>query len=209
MTVAFHLANALYLISYAVRDILWLRLITLLAGGALIASFFLSPQPPTAAIVWNVIFLAINLVRIHLLIRERRPVPLDADEQHLANLVFHTLRPRELVRLLRVGELVDHTAGIRIVTRGEPLDHLLLVVRGSARVMLADKPPIEIADGTFIGELGFLTGKPPGADVETTTSLRVVRWDLGPLRAFLDHNPELGATMQQVLGSDLATKLRR
>ena len=119
MTIAFHLANALYLVSYAVRDILWLRLIT-----------------------------------------------------------------------------------------GEPLDALLLVVRGTARVALADRA-IEIADGTFIGELGFLTGKPPGADVEATSAIRLVRWPLAPLRSFLDDNPDLRATMQQVLGSDLATKLQR
>jgi len=208
VTIAFHVANALYLISYAVRDILWLRLITVLGGAMLVLSFFLSPEPPIPAILWNALFLVINLVRIDLLIRERRPIPLAADEQHLANLVFRTLRPRELVRLLRVGAFVDHAADERLVTRGEPLDALLLVVRGTARVALADRA-IEIADGTFIGELGFLTGKPPGADVEATSAIRVVRWPLAPLRAFLDDNPDLRATMQQVLGSDLATKLQR
>jgi hypothetical protein len=208
VTIAFHLANVMFLFSYTVRDILWLRLITLLAGASLILSFVLQPHPPTAAIVWQVIFLAINILRIHLLIRERRPIPLAADEQHLANLVFRTLRPRELVRLLNVGAFVDHAPGTRLVTRGEPLDALLLVVRGSAKVALADRA-IEISDGTFIGELGYLTGKPPGADVEATTPLRVVRWPLAPLREFLDDNPDLRATMQQVLGNDLAAKLRR
>ena len=209
MTIAFHVANALYLVSYAVRDILWLRLITVLGGGTLLLSFFLSPQPPVPAILWNALFLVINLVRIDLLIRERRPIPLAADEQHLANLVFRTLRPRELVRLLRVGTFVDHAPGARLVTRGQPLEHLLLVVRGTARVELDARPAIEIADGTFIGELGFLTGKPPGADVAAVTPLRVVQWPFAPLREFLDDNPELHATMQRVLGSDLAAKLRR
>jgi len=208
VTIAFHLANALYLISYAVRDILWLRLITVLGGATLLASFFLQPAPPRPAIAWNVVFLVINVVRIHLLIRERRPIPLAADEQHLANLVFRTLRPRELVRLLRVGAFVDHAPGDRIVTRGEALDSLLLVVRGSARVVLADRDAISISDGTFVGELGFLTGKPPGADVEALTPLRVLRWPIEPLNAFLADNPDLRATMQQVLGSDLAAKLR-
>lgn len=208
MTIAFHLANALALLSYAVRDILWLRLIAVLSGATLLASFFMQPAPPRPAIAWNVVFLAINLVRIHLLVRERRPIPLAADEQHLANLVFRTLRPRELVRLLRVGTFVDHAAGERIVTRGEPLDSLLLVVRGTARVELVDRDAIEISDGTFVGELGFLTGKPPGADVAAVTALRVLRWQIAPLHAFLGDHPELRATMQQVLGSDLAAKLR-
>ena len=207
--ILFHLSNALYLASYAVRDILWLRLITVIAGLTSLASFFVKPEPPWQAVIWNLVFLAINVVRIHLLIRERRPIPLTADEQHLANLVFRTLRPRELVRLLRTGTFVDHAAGGRIVRRGEPLDRLLLLVRGTARVELVSKPAVEIGDGTFIGELCYLTGKPPGADVVAVTGLRVVEWPTAALRAFLEEQPELHATMQQVLGSDLAAKLRR
>lgn len=207
--ILFHVANALFLASYAVKDILWLRIITVLAGLALIATFFQAEPPLWPAIAWNVLFLAINVVRIYLLVRERRPIPLTADEQHLANLVFRTLRPRELVRLLGVGGYVDHAEGSTLVTRGTQLEHLLLVVRGKARVVLDGKPAIEISDGTFVGELGYLTGKPPGADVVATTKLRVLCWPVAPLRSFLDENPELHGVMQQVLGADLANKLRR
>jgi len=207
--VLFHAANVLYLVSYAVKDILALRAITVLAGTTLLASFLVQDRPPWPAVAWNSVFFVINAIRIHLLIRERRPIPLSADEQHVANLVFRTLRPRELVRLLRVGTFVDHASGARLVERGVPLDHLLLVVRGTARVELADGDAIEIRDGTFVGELGYLTGKPPGADVVATSALRLVRWPVPDLRAFLDEHPELDATMQQVLGSDLAMKLSR
>jgi hypothetical protein len=206
--ILFHLANALYLVSYAVRDILWLRVITVLAGLTLLGSFLQAPSPPWPAIAWNLVFFVINVVRIHLLVRERRPVPLSADEQHVANLVFRSLRPRELQRLLRVGAFVDHAPGAALVRCGAPLDALLLVVRGTARVELAGKPAIEIADGTFVGELCYLTGKPPGADVVAATPVRVVRWKAADLRAFLDDNPELNAVVQQVLGADLAAKLR-
>jgi hypothetical protein len=207
--ILFHLANALYLISYAVRDILWLRAITVLAGITLIASFLVAPSPPWPAIAWNLVFLVINLVRIHLLMRERRPIPLTADQQHVANLVFRTLRPRELVRLLDAGRFVDRTAETAIVRKGESLDRLLLLVRGTARVELPAQPAVEIKDGAFVGELCYLTGKPAGADVIATSTLRVVEWPTTELRALLDANPELHMTMQQVLGADLAQKLRR
>lgn len=207
--ILFHVANALYLISYAVRDILWLRVITVLAGITLIASFLVDPHPPWPAITWNLVFLVINLVRIHLLMRERRPIPLSADQQHVANLVFRTLRPRELVRLLDAGRFVDLSTDTQIVRKGESLDRLLLVVRGTARVELPAQPAVEIKDGAFVGELCYLTGKPAGADVIATTTLRVVEWPTTQLRALLDANPELHATMQQVLGTDLAQKLRR
>ncbi len=217
--ILYHLANALFLLSYIVKDILWLRIITVLAGLTVLLSLFVQPQPSPASIAWNLLFFGINLVRIYLLIRERRPVPLSGDEQHVANLVFRTLRPRELVRLLRVGAFVEHAPGTKIVTRGEKLAHLLLVVRGNARVELdhnrstnpsepAASRVVIVADGTFIGELGYLTGKPPGADVVAVSPLCVMQWPIEPLREFLDDNPELQVTMQQVLGADLAAKLR-
>jgi hypothetical protein len=207
--ILFHVANALFLASYAVKDILWLRVITLLAGVALIGTFVQAEPPPWPAIAWQCVFFAINVVRIAMLVHERRPIPLSADEQHVANIVFRTLRPRELRRLLEVGAYADHVPGTRLVTRGEKLAHLLLVVRGKARVELDGKPAIEISDGTFIGELGYLTGKPPGADVVAATPVRLVRWPVESLRAFLAENAELHAVMQQVLGADLAAKLQR
>ena len=205
--ILFHLSNALFLVSYAVKDILWLRLITVIAGIAGIASMLGSDPPSWPGIVWNLVFFVINLVRIYLLFRERRPVPLSADEQHVANLTFPTLRPRELQRLLGVGEMVDHEKGERIVEKGVPIDALLLVVRGCARVDLADRAGILIREGMFIGEIGFLTGKPPGAHVVAATPVRIVRWPAVELRAYLDGNAEMNTTMQQVLGSDLAAKL--
>jgi CRP-like cAMP-binding protein len=207
--ILYHLSNALYLVSYTVRDILWLRLITVIAGATLLASMLVKPQPPFPAVAWNLVFLGINLVRIHLLLRERRPIPLTADQQHLAKLVFPSLRPRELVRLLAVGTLVDHPPGATLVRRGQPLDRLFVVVRGTVRVELPGKPAVEIGDGAFVGELCYLTGKPAAADVVAASALRVVDWPTAALRTFLHDEPDLHATIQQVLGRDLAAKLRR
>jgi hypothetical protein len=59
-----HLANALYLLSYFVRDMLRLRVLTIVAGSCLIAYFALLPEPLMVAVYWNLAFVAINLARI-------------------------------------------------------------------------------------------------------------------------------------------------
>ena len=94
------------------------------------------------------------------------------------------------------------------MTRGEALAHLAIVVDGSVRVQLADDRTVELGHGAFIGELSYLTGKPPAADVVAATALRVVRWPADALRAFLAANPDTRTAVQLVLGSDLAAKLR-
>ena len=209
MTWLFHVANAIYLVSYAVKEILWLRLVTVLAGiTALVAMARSDPQPSRAAFVWQLLFFTINFARLVQLVHERRPVPLPPDAKRLARSVFPHLRPRELLRLLDVGEILEHPPGELVIRQGEALDHLAIVIDGTARVMLVDTRVIELSHGAFIGELSYLTGKPPAADVVAASALRVVRWPIEPLRGYLEANPEIRTAMQVVLGADLATKLR-
>ena len=210
MTWEFHLANALYLVSYAVKEILWLRLVTCLAGAMAITAMTLAtPSPARVAFAWQGVFFAINLARLIQLIHERRPVKLPPDAKRLATSVFPSLRPRELLRLLEVGEILEHAAGVQVVQKGEALAHLALVIDGTARVLLADARNVELGHGAFIGELGYLTGKLPAADVTAASALRVVRWPCDELRTYLEANPDTRTAMQLVLGADLATKLRR
>lgn len=209
MTWEFHAANALLLVSYAVKEILWLRLVMCFASLGFIAAMAVAdPLPPAVAFAWQGVFLAINLARLVQLIHERRAVPLPPDARRLASSVFAGLRPRALLRLLAVGEVVDHAAGVSVVRRGEALACLTVVIDGRARVQLDSERSVELGQGSFIGELGYLTGKPAAADVTAATALRVVRWPFDALRGHLDANPDTRTAMQLVLGADLASKLR-
>lgn len=207
MTPLLHLANAIYLVSYAVKEILWLRLMTCVAGVATLIGLGFT-HPPAELIAWQLVFLAINLARLVQLIHERRPVRLPHDARRLKAKVFPSLRPRELLRLLDVAEIVEHPPGHHVIRQGEPLAHLAIVLDGTARVQLADARTVELSHGAFIGELSYLTGKPPAADVIAAGALRVVRWPSAALRTYLEDAPDTRTAMQLVLGADLATKLR-
>jgi hypothetical protein len=208
MTWPLHVANAIYLVSYAVKEIFWLRFVSVFASLLTVGALLHMDHTPHDLLTWQLVFFTINLARFVQLVHERRPVMLPRDARRLAASTFRELRPRELLRLLAVGETVDHAAGARVVQQGEPLAHLAVVVDGTARVELADRRTVELAHGAFIGELSYLTGKPPAADVVAATALRVVRWPADALRAFLVANPDTRTQVQLVLGSDLATKLR-
>jgi hypothetical protein len=56
-----NLANVLYLFSYFVRDMLRLRLFTIVAASCLVVYFWNQPDPLWAAILWNVFFIVLNL----------------------------------------------------------------------------------------------------------------------------------------------------
>jgi hypothetical protein len=207
MVVLIHVANVLYVISYLVKDILWLRLLTVVAGSVLLAYYVLLPVPLWAAIGWNIIFLAINLKQIHALLLERRPVRLTPEELRLQQLAFRSLKQREFAKLLKLARWEDVAAGQRFVTKGEPLDRIMVVADGRARVEIAGGAGVDLRPGCFVGEMSFLTGQTPNADVVAAEPSRLVTWRQTELREFLGRDADLRAIVQMAIGEDLVAKL--
>ena len=98
-----HAANVLYLFAFMVRDALWFRALAVVAAGCLVPYFYFRPEPLEAPLYWNLAFTALNIYWICRLLMERRPVTLSDAEQKLCELVFRTMTPREMIRLLKLG----------------------------------------------------------------------------------------------------------
>jgi len=204
----FHIANVLTLAAYVVKDILWLRLLACISSLLYLAGALLRPGTPWEAVAWQSVFVVINVVQIKLLYLERRPVRLKEDEERLYQLVFRALKPRAFVRLLALGTWEERSAKETIVTKGEALDRIMVIVEGRAAVVRDGKKLVELGAGRFVGEMSFLTGQTPAADVQTTERARVVTWSHDRLKPFLEKNPEVRSAMQLIIGTDLVTKLR-
>lgn len=72
-------ANFLYLASYLVRDILHLRLLTIVAACLLVTYFYNQPEPMMTVVCWNVFFIALNVFQLTRIYFERR-APTDAGQ---------------------------------------------------------------------------------------------------------------------------------
>ena len=165
MQALIHVANALYLCSYLVKDIFWLRALTVVAGLVLLSFYAAQPAPLFAAIVWNVLFTIINVYQLVLLFLERRPVALGEREQRLYRLVFRSLTPREFVKLLAVGRWQEAPANERLVEAGTALDRFIVIFTGKTGVRVGNKEIAQLGAGQFVGEMSFLTNQAPTADV--------------------------------------------
>ena len=203
-----HVANLLILGSFLVRDILWLRLLSIGGGLAFMGYFaFALPDPLWAPVVWNGLFGVINLYQIARLMLERRPVFLDPRERRIRELAFPGLSDRELLRLVAQGRW-ESTDDV-LVSPGERPSRLILLAAGRAEVLVGDQKVAELEAGRYIGEMAYLTGRPASALVRTMGPAEILSWPADTLRAFLDADPTLCAAVQRQLGADLATKLRK
>lgn len=203
-----HLANVLLLLSFLVRDILWLRLLNVLAGVAFIVYFATGTPPAWAPVGWNTLFLAINFVQIWRLLLERRPVRLTAEELALYQLAFRGITQQEFARLLAIGRWEEAEAGDRLVEQGVDLDRLLVIHTGAADVVAGGDRVAQLRPGQLVGEMAFLTSTKTSAAVVATAPTRFLALPTSPLRALFKAHPELRAGMQMLIGSDLVAKLR-
>lgn len=71
MELMINTANILYLLSYFVRDILRLRILTVAAASCLSGYFYCQPEPLMVAVYWNVGFIGLNLFWIARLLLRR------------------------------------------------------------------------------------------------------------------------------------------
>ncbi len=71
METLIYAANILYLLSYIVRDILYLRLLTVVAACCLVTYFYNQAEPLMTVIYWNLFFVALNVLQVVVILRQR------------------------------------------------------------------------------------------------------------------------------------------
>ena len=209
MDIFFHLANVLYVVSYLVTDILWLRALAVAGGLSSLTWTLTTPTPSLTFIGWTLVYNVINTVQIVRLLRERRPVMLTAEEQALYAAAFRTLTPREFQRLLSVGRWHDAQANEVLIEQGASPGRMLVLASGRAAVKVDGRAVATLGLGQFAGEMSFLTGARTSAAVEVVEPARFVSWPTDELERFLGTHSDLRAALQLVIGKDLAVKLVR
>lgn len=201
-------ANVLYLFSYMVRDILWLRILTVIAALFLLPYFYFQTAPLMTPIYWNVGFITLNIIWIVLLLLERRPVRLNAEEERLCELVFRTMTPREMMKILKLATWKTADTGECFIDRGSKLDQLMVIYSGRACVRVDGKAVAEVLPGQFIGSISYVTEETAPADIVALEPTRYVSWPKATLKKFMEKNSELHTALQSTLSIDLARSLQ-
>jgi hypothetical protein len=200
-----HFANILYLASYSVRDILWLRLLTVAAMLCLGWCYWTSGN--FSPFAWQSVFLAINVFQIWLLILERRPVKLTPVQKKLHEGPLRTLTARQVVRFTDKAQWSTIAPGQTLLAEDIRLENLILLLSGSAIVKAKGKQIARIGEGHFAGEMSFLTGGNTSAEVIADSPSLIAKWPEQYITELMQRDRELGSALQAALGTDLVRKL--
>jgi hypothetical protein len=202
-----HSANVLLLVSYSVSSFLWLRWFAVASAFTAIPYYLVQQHILWPPILWGLVFTAINLYHIALIYLERRPVLLSADEQKLYDFGFRSLRPRDFVSLMLVGEWKDAIPGTRLLAEGECASAICISIAGVVEIQRQGRNIGSIAPGRLIGTALILTDNPSPVSASFREPGRYFQWSVGNLRVFLNKKPELRTTVQALVNRDLAEKV--
>lgn len=208
MSYLLHVANVLFITAFLVKDILWLRVLSIGGGVCMIITFVAKTPPMWDGAAWDALFVAINVVQIGLLFAQRRPVRLSSDEQRVYAATFRALTPREWKALVAKGTWEKVDAGAVVVAKGEALTTIRVVADGECEVRDGATAVAALSCGQFVGEMAFLSGDHPKADVVAKEPVTFLAWPAEALRAHLEKDAELRAQVHFILGRDLVKKLR-
>ena len=110
-TVIFFIANSIYVVSYMLTSMFWLRLLAIIAAVSTFPYFYFQAEPLWSALFWQSCFLAVNLVNLVILLYSMRPPILDSFEALVHELKFSDLKHHEVAPILKAGTTYESARG--------------------------------------------------------------------------------------------------
>ena len=207
-SLAGHLAFGLIAFSFLVKDILYLRLVSVVASlFSVLYNFYIPAEPMWIAIGWNIIFILLNLYHVAVIIYEKRPVDMTDKEKELYETMFKGLTPVEFLKITKVAEWKKFNTPLPIITQGKPVKDLILIYNGTVDVLVNDNKVAELKDGQFVGEMSFLTEKPATATCKVEHNAECLVWPQQDFKDLLKRNPSLYFTIQSLLSEQVSNNL--
>jgi CRP-like cAMP-binding protein len=161
-----------------------------------------------AGIGWDLIFIFINLYQIYRLVKDRLSLRIPEPDRALLRSVLIGLDDAQIPRLLAAGAFCDIPQGTTLAEENEALERLFFICDGRVSVRIAGREVSQLERGNFVGEVAFLTERPATATVMAESPVRALAFDRAKLSQFFDNETEVAGLIYQLLGRELAHKIK-
>jgi CRP-like cAMP-binding protein len=204
-----HFAYIMLALSYVLTNMLWLRITAVISMVLEIIYFTYSGGDLASAIFWTVIFILINAYQLFWLVREKMSLRLPEKEGPLLREALSGLDDAQISQLLKAAEWKDFQPGDVLTRQDAPVDALYFLCSGRANVEVNRSLVTYLEKGSFVGEIAYLTGNPATATVVIEEPSRVLKFSKMRMAKVIAADPQINGIIYQLLGRDLAMKMRR
>ena len=206
-----HGGMIILLCAYIVKDILWLRVLTVFGCSFDFTYMYLGTDEPVWVYMgWDVAFITINSIQIGLLLKEMFGYKLSPEEDHLYQCYFREMNRRDFIKVIKLAEWRTVTAGTILIKQGESVKDIMLIQLGSLAIDIQNKTVAQLNAGQLIGEMSFVTGEPATATIRVSSeTAKILAWSQQELRHLFEKNSEMRIIMQSFFNKDLMKKLQQ
>lgn len=179
-----HFTYFLLVLSMLMRSMAWLRGIAIVAGVAKIiyrSVFVFDP----ISILWESVFVLVNLGQLLILWWMNRPPNVTAEEQYMLDVLAPHLPPAAARALLGRVEWREVAAGVHLAEQGNVVGGLIFISKGDVDVMVAGRIVGQCGRGDFVGEMTWEKGGPATATVVARSAVRYAWFEREGLRKVL------------------------
>lgn len=204
-----HVAFALIACSFLFTSILWLRIVSVIASiCAILFNYYGLENIGWIPIIWNAVFICLNMYHITKIAIATGRTRLTDKEQSVFDKVFkNKMSPANFRYLLSAARMKKQKEGDLLTTQGKIVESLIIIVSGSAEVVIEDNVVAKLEKGDFVGEMSFLTGKPATATVRLAEDTEYIVWNQKSLKKLVGQNPPLHFGLQAVASTQITDKL--
>ena len=207
-TIAGHLAFGLIAFSFLVKDILYLRILSILASlFSVFYNFYIPIEPMWLPIGWNIVFVVVNLYHISVIIYEKRPVHMDDKNSEVYETLFKDLTPVEYLKISKAAIWKKFKPEEFLTRQTHLVPDLVLIYNGTVDVLVDGKKVAQLKDGQFVGEMSFLTEKSATATCIVKHPCECLVWKQREFKELLKRNPSLYFTLQTLLSAQVSSNL--
>lgn len=206
------IASGLLVLSYALRNIKWLRLLVLGASVIDIVVYYVTHpgQPMWIPVGKQILIMGINVYQLFVLYKEARPINFSTEAASLYRQTFAVLTPGEFQKVLRVGSFETLSPGSQLTQKDTPVEAVYVLLSGELDVTLGGVTLATMTQsGTLVGEMGYITRTNASADVRVALECRVFRMPVNRIERLRRKRTDLHVKLIGILSGGIAEKLRR
>jgi CRP-like cAMP-binding protein len=190
------------------RRIAWLRAMAIFAGCVKIIYRTVFVFDPVA-VMWEIIFITVNVYELSVIWWRNRPLKLTAEEQQLVTAIAPELSPAATRALMAQAIWRDEPAKTRLTTQGQPVQALSYILSGDIGIFDREVQVGRLGPGDFLGEMTWLDGSGATASAIALSPVRLARFDRATMQQVFMRNEVLRFVLQASISRNLTRKVLR
>ena len=203
-----HLSFVIIAISFLMKDIIWLRIFSIISGSLGITyNFFYHAGPLWINIGWITFFILINIFMIIFFYISSRKSGFTDEDINIWKQNFLGLSAEEYRMIRKITTNQIFKTNDIVITKGQETKYIYFIVSGYLQAKIDEDIIKILSNGDIAGEMSFLTDTPANAHVTARQDTHCISIEKKKLRPKMIRSPSFHVSITNLFNKSLIKKI--